>query len=277
MVDTPPSYVSTESRKDPFVNSTTWVPLVWIGGFLVAFVLILRAVWHNFLVQMLWMVLLYNLGVAPSKIHPHQSGRQKRRDARKDAQDQAIRLRREYQALSDFFSQLQKYSASPESERRKKGPVVWVLNGAGLVEDRSSGGSWMGNSGSLSFPVGHHHNLRYAVGRSYGGYVKAPPTPVVVDVGVTTLTSQRLTFTGQSQTRECSFDKLLGYEFFSDNSGISINTSDQTSTIRIKYGAELGPWFSIRWRFVLAQRNGGAAKYLEGLKDRQEALRRILQ
>jgi hypothetical protein len=259
-------------------ESATWVTWVWVGGFLLGFVLALRVVWHNFIIQSLWMVLLYNLGVDPSKIHPHRSKRQKRRDAKRFAHERAVRTRREHQALTDFFPQVQTFLAAPESERKNIGPGEWVIStvsNTGLVEDRSTGGGWMGNSRSVGFPIGHHHHLSYEVGRTYGGYVKAPPAPVVVDIGVTTLTNQRLIFRGQSQTRECRFDKLLGYDFFDDDSGISIAVSNQQSTLRIKYGEELGPWFSIRWRFMLALRNGTTSAFLEDAKVRKEALQSL--
>jgi hypothetical protein len=142
-----------------------------------------------------------------------------------------------------------------------------TLESSGLIEDRSDGGSWIGPSGNLSVPIGHHHGVRYSAGRNYGRYMKAPPAPTIVDVGRTTLTNKRLVFRGQGQVRECPFDQMIGFDFTENGGCISIGTSKRQQTTRIRYGTDLDSWFSIRFKFALAMSAGDAERYLRTLKE----------
>jgi hypothetical protein len=135
----------------------------------------------------------------------------------------------------------------------KPGEAVFAtVTNAGLIEERRGKGHWQGGSTGISIPVGdiHGHAIRYHVGATRGHYVQAPPSPTAIDHGTVFVTNRRVVFQGSAQTRECLFDKLIGYEHAAGATTLSVSNRQKPTTIH--YGADLEGWFGIRLELALA-------------------------
>jgi hypothetical protein len=260
------------------VGQAGWGDWVGIGITLVVLVLCLRALWHLPVIQALWVTVRYPPGTDPSKVRIHLSGRRQRRLRIEAQAERARQLRLELAALNEFIPHVSTYRGVPNSFGISLAPGEWIvarITDTGLIENVSSGGSWMGGTNALSIPVGHH-GLRLAHGRSVGQFVKAPPSPSVTDVGTTLITNSRLLFEGSSHTRECRFEHLVGYGLTPNCSGVSVSVSNREEPVRIAFGPELGPWFSIRLGFAIAQFRGEIPSYLVELKNRLQIVNDVV-
>ncbi len=131
-----------------------------------------------------------------------------------------------------------------------------TVTGVGLIEERRAGGHWQGGSSGVSIPVGSlgGRTVRYHVGASRGHYVQGTPTPTAIDTGTVFVTDRRVVFTGAAQTRECRFDKLLGYHADAGSTTFSVSNRQKPTTIH--YGAALDDWFAFRLTLALAHGQG---------------------
>lgn len=136
----------------------------------------------------------------------------------------------------------------------KAGEAVFAaITGASLIEDRRGPGEWSGSSSGFSVPIGSigGRSIRYRTGSSRGHYVQGTPVPTPIDTGTLYVTNQRIVFRGLKQTRECRFDKLIGFEHIADGSTVFSVSNRQKST-RVHYGAALLGWFDFRLDLGLA-------------------------
>jgi hypothetical protein len=148
------------------------------------------------------------------------------------------------------------FTGQPSSEiMLKSGEAVFAkVAGASLVEDRRGPGHWDGRSSGFSFPVASigGHSVRYRVGRTRGHYVQGAPTPTAIDTGNLYITNRRVIFQGTRQTRECLFDKLLGYQHDTANGSTIFSVSNRQKATVIHYGTEVSQWFAFRLDLALA-------------------------
>jgi hypothetical protein len=136
----------------------------------------------------------------------------------------------------------------------KKGERLFAtVSGAALVEDRRGPGQWQGRSSGFSFPIASvgGRSIRYRTGQTRGHFVHGGPVPTAIDTGSMLVTNRRVVFQGAKQTRECLFDKLVGFEHTPDGSTIFSVSNRQTPTT-IHYGAKLAGWFDLRLDLALA-------------------------
>jgi hypothetical protein len=206
----------------------------------------------------------------PSKVRIHVS---KRRLRKWDTEARANRTKRrlaETAALSEFIPHVLTYRGIPNPSGISLAPGEWTVArvaNTGLIEDVSSGGTWIGSTNTLSIPLGHH-GLRFGHAGSVGQYVKAPPSPTITDAGTTIITNRRVVFRGHSQTRQCRFEDLVGIEVTPDGKGVSVSAANQQQPVRITFGTHLGDWFSVRLGFALAEFRGDKPGYLHDLQTR---------
>lgn len=134
-----------------------------------------------------------------------------------------------------------------------------TISPSSLVETRVSGGHWVSGSTGFSIPVGSlgGRAIRYRVGRTRGHFVQGQPTPTAIDTGPTFITSQRILFTGSTQTRECAYAKLVGYRH--DDGEVTLSVSNRQKPITIHYGGGLEFWFVERFELALAHFRGTVA------------------
>ena len=151
----------------------------------------------------------------------------------------------------------------------KRGEAVFAcITGAALIEDRRGAGHWEGRSSGVSVPIGSigGHSIRYHVGRSKGHFVQGAPTPTAIDVGTAYVTNQRVVFQGSKQTRECRFDKLIGFQHTTDGSTV-ISVSNRQKPTTIHYGEELSGWFDFRLDLALAHYRGDLPSLINQLQE----------
>jgi hypothetical protein len=151
----------------------------------------------------------------------------------------------------------------------KKGEAVFAkITSAGLVELRRGPGQWQGRSQGVSIPVGSlaGRSVRYRVGASKGHYVQGEPHPTAIDTGTAFITNQRVVFKGSSQSRECLFTKLLGYDLNTDGSA-TFSVSNRQKPTTIQYGTKLNSWVQIRLELALAQYRDDVSALIERLQN----------
>jgi hypothetical protein len=136
----------------------------------------------------------------------------------------------------------------------KSGEAVFAaISGAALVEDRAGRGSWEGRSSGVSIPIGSlgGRSIRYRTGASRGHFVQGAPVATAIDTGTLFVTNQRAIFQGAKQTRECRFDKLVGFQHTADGSTI-FSVSNRQKPTTVYYGEQLSGWFDFRLDLALA-------------------------
>jgi hypothetical protein len=147
------------------------------------------------------------------------------------------------------------YAGEPSTEiMLKPGEAVFAkVTGASLVEERRGAGHWQGGSTGVSVPIGSigGHAIRYHIGATRGHFVQGAPSPTAIDTGTVFVTNKRVIFQGSRQTRECSFDKLIGFQH-SDDGSTTLSVSNRQKPTTIHYGPKLSGWFDFRLDLALA-------------------------
>ncbi len=156
----------------------------------------------------------------------------------------------------------------------KRGEAVFALiTGAGLIEDRRGAGQWQGRSSGVSFPIGSigGRSIRYRVGSSRGHFVQGAPVPTAIDLGTVYVTNQRVVFQGAKQTRECRFDKMVGFQHTADGSTI-FSVSNRQKPTTVHYGPQVSGWFDFRLDLALAHYRGEVPALIAQLQQDLAAL-----
>ena len=151
----------------------------------------------------------------------------------------------------------------------KPGEAVFAtISVASLVEDRSGPGQWQGRSSGVSFPIGSvgGRSIRYRIGASRGHFVQGQPTPTAIDTGTLFVTDRRIVFQGLKQTRECLFDKLVGFRHTPDGSTV-FSVSNRQKATTIHYGPALSDWFDFRLDLALAHHRGELPAFVAQLES----------
>jgi hypothetical protein len=179
-------------------------------------------------------------------------------------------------AYANLVTLAQTYAGEPSSEiMLKPGEAVFAtVTSVALVEDRRGAGEWQGRSQGFSIPVAsiHGRSIRYRVGTSRGHFVQGAPTPTAIDVGTAYITNKRVIFQGAKQTRECLYDKLVGFQH-DDPAGRTIfSVSNRQKPTCIHYGPSLSGWFDFRLDLAIAHYRGTVAALTEGVQADLAAL-----
>jgi len=136
--------------------------------------------------------------------------------------------------------------------------VFFQVTRAALIEERRGAGQWQGHSAGVSIPIGSlgGHSVRYRVGTTRGHYVQGTPAPTAIDTGTVYVTNQRVVFEGESQTRECRFAKLLGYQHSDGDGSTTFSVSNRQKPVTLHYGPHLSGAFDFRLDLALAHCHG---------------------
>jgi hypothetical protein len=160
-----------------------------------------------------------------------------------------------HNATAELLALAQTYQGEPSGEiLLKPGEAVFAaVQGAALIEDRRGPGQWQGRSTGVSVPIGSigGRSIRYHVGGTRGHYVQGAPVPTAIDIGTVFVTNQRVVFQGAKQTRECRFDKLIGFQHTQDGSTM-FSVSNRQKPTTVHYGPQLSGWFDFRLDLALA-------------------------
>ena len=117
----------------------------------------------------------------------------------------------------------------------KPGESVFLETNVALMKDVVQR-EWRGANSGFSFRVAK--GVRYRVGQSRGHMVEVGVQTVVQDVGMLSITSQRVVFLGSKKTSEIPYSKLAGFEVFSD--GIRLHASNRQNAVLFKTGPAFG-------------------------------------
>ena len=141
-----------------------------------------------------------------------------------------------------------------------------TVTGVSLVEDRRGPGTYVGGSRGVSIPLGSvaGHSVRYRVGTTRGHYQQAQPTPTAIDVGTMIITDRRVVFEGGRQTRECLFDKLVGFHHLPAGATV-LSVSNRQKPTTLQYGPRIAPWVDFRLDLALAHYRGNVAELVAAL------------
>jgi hypothetical protein len=123
-----------------------------------------------------------------------------------------------------------------------------VLNGAGLIEPRRLPGHWVGHSQGVSIPI--YKGIRYRVGATRGTYEQGEEVPTPIDTGIALISDQRVVFAGPKQTREWSYQKLIGFHHDPKLPWTALQVSNRQKVSGILYTEETE--LTVRFRLELA-------------------------
>jgi hypothetical protein len=180
-----------------------------------------------------------------------------------------------WQANRDAYAELvataQSYNGAPSSEiMLKPGEAVFAkVTSVALVEDRRGASQWKGRSQGFSIPIAsvRGRSIRYRVGTTKGHVVQGVPTPTAIDQGTLFVTNERVVFQGTKQTRECLFDKLIGFEH-DDAAGTTVfSVSNRQTPTCVAYGPSLSPWFDFRLDLAIAHYRNTLDTFRQQLAD----------
>jgi len=132
--------------------------------------------------------------------------------------------------------------------------VFLVVQDTALIEERRGPGTYVGRSQGVSVPVMRvgGRQIRYRVGASKGHFVQGSPTPTAIDRGTTYITSSRVVFRGDAQTRECAFAKLIGFDHDDVDGTTTLSVSNRSKPTTIHYGTACAATFDFRLDLALA-------------------------
>ena len=146
--------------------------------------------------------------------------------------------------------------------------VFYKVTGAALVEPSRGVGTYQGHSSGFSIPVGSigGHSVRYRVGASKGHYVAGAPVATAIDTGTVHITNRRVVFQGATQTRECAYAKLIGFQHDSAQGTTVLSVSNRQKPTTIHYGHALSADFEFRLDLGLAHFHGTVDQLVASLQ-----------
>lgn len=136
-----------------------------------------------------------------------------------------------------------------------KGEVAIWVGRAGLYETRRGATTYVGGSQGFSIPIGGT-GIRYRVGAIKGQAVPGPDVETQIDVGLATLTSERVVFTGDKATREWDFDKLVAAYCDESENEFTLHVSNRQKPSELHFPGE-GPLFGRLLTLMLEVRKEG--------------------
>jgi hypothetical protein len=189
-----------------------------------------------------------------SKAHRQFTEKLVRWQAERDEQQEALQMARLYKGKPNSDTVILNQGES----------VFLSVTTTSLVEDRKWAGHFQAHSPGFSGPVGPRSRVRS--GGSRGHFAQGMPVPTSIDVGTTSITSQRLVFQGAKQTRECLFSKLISFQHSDDGSTVLFVGNRQKPTV-VHYGPEMSGTFQFRLDLALAHYRGSLDEFVARIKQ----------
>lgn len=152
--------------------------------------------------------------------------------------------------------------------------VIYAMPVVALTEYQSTGSSYSGASGGVSFPLAG--SLRGNVGMQGGQITKNPDQLMVVDQGRAIFTDQRIVFTGAKLVRDFDLDKIVDLTPGPNgiNVRIAVSNRERTSGLQALDLEMFGPGYVAGYVFTLHDQ--GPAKAKAWAKDVSTRLRAIV-
>jgi hypothetical protein len=166
-------------------------------------------------------------------IAPHAPSRKERRAARRADKDyeKALAVWEREQALLNQATTAARAVAGA-SRTIASGLIILKKNEAALwdgqaslVEPRRQPGYYSGGSAGVRLRIAK--GVSYRIGASSRSYTPGPEIQTPVDHGSIIVTTQRVVFKGTKASREWVFDKLLGVDNATDDTGVLLHVSNR--------------------------------------------------
>jgi len=130
----------------------------------------------------------------------------------------------------------------PNNTVQKKGEIILWQGKGQMHETGRTPGRYVGSSQGFSIPlVG---GIRYRVGAQRGTFVPGDEVQAYKEVGQVLLTTERVLFNGQMNTKEWSFAKWNGASTTADESDYIFHVSNRQKTSGILFGPYQGREFN---------------------------------
>ena len=130
----------------------------------------------------------------------------------------------------------------PNNTVQKKGEIILWQGLGQLHETGRTPGRYVGTSQGFSIPI--TAGIRYRVGAQRGTFVAGEEVQAYKEVGQVLLTTERVLFNGQMNTKEWLFTKWNGASTTDDESDYNFHVSNRQKTSGILIGAEQGREFN---------------------------------
>ncbi len=130
----------------------------------------------------------------------------------------------------------------PNNTVQKKGEIILWQGQGQLHETGRTPGSYVGTSQGFSIPI--VAGIRYRVGAQRGTFVAGDEVQAYKEVGQVLLTTERVLFNGQMNTKEWAFAKWNGASTTNDESDYIFHVSNRHKTSGILVGAQQGREFN---------------------------------
>jgi hypothetical protein len=130
----------------------------------------------------------------------------------------------------------------PNNTVQKKGEIILWQGQGQLHETGRTPGRYVGTSQGFSIPIAA--GIRYRVGAQRGTFVAGDEVQAYKEVGQVLLTTERVLFNGQMNTKEWAFAKWNGASTTEDESDYIFHVSNRQKTSGILVGAEQGREFN---------------------------------
>ena len=130
----------------------------------------------------------------------------------------------------------------PNNTVQKKGEIILWQGQGQLHETGRTPGRYVGTSQGFSIPL--VAGIRYRVGAQRGTYVPGEEVQAYKEVGQVLLTTERVLFNGQMNTKEWAFAKWNGASTTADESDYIFHVSNRQKSSGILLGTEQGREFN---------------------------------
>jgi hypothetical protein len=130
----------------------------------------------------------------------------------------------------------------PNNTVQKKGEVILWQGQGQLHETGRTAGRYEGTSQGFSIPL--FAGIRYRVGAQRGTFVAGDEVQVPKENGLVLLTTERVLFNGQMNTKEWAFAKWNGAATNNDESDYIFHVSNRQKTSGIYFGPTQGREFN---------------------------------
>jgi hypothetical protein len=151
--------------------------------------------------------------------------------------------------------------------------VFLYVPSASLVEVQRAPGQYTGGYSGFSFRI--TRGIRYHVGGSRGSYVQGAEQLKVTDQGATTITNQRVVFTGSRNSREWAFSKLVSVEHDNAHPVTMIGVSNRQKLSGLTYPPESAAAFRFNLALAIERARDNVPGFVASLEAEQAAHRAI--
>jgi len=130
----------------------------------------------------------------------------------------------------------------PNNTVQKKGEIILWQGQGQMHETGRTPGRYVGTSQGFSIPL--VAGIRYRVGAQRGTFVAGDEVQAYKEVGQVLLTTERVLFNGQTNTKEWAFSKWNGASTTADESDYVFHVSNRQKTSGILLGPAQGREFN---------------------------------